>query len=86
MEKQPGHPVWYQLKHKLASLLAAASDGFLTEAQACESLEEAKADGFDFSFPMLRLKKYAPNCSTTPDALFSMADKWKAQVRHFHQH
>lgn len=63
-------------KEKIAATIAAATAGKLQEPQVLECLEDCKAEGYDFSFPMMKLRRY----KIAEDAL-TLATQWKTNVR-----
>jgi hypothetical protein len=69
-------PVLHLFKEKIAAAVAAATNGKLTDQQVLECLEDCKADGFDFSFPMMKLRRY--KIAEDPKTL---VEEWKNNVR-----
>lgn len=69
-------------KSAIAKSISAASNDLLTYQDAFSSLENCKVKGFDFSFPMLKMRKFQPFMNLDP---ISTANEWASQVRYvFH--
>jgi hypothetical protein len=74
MEGDHKKPIYLQFKQKIAEALANVSG--LTPQQALESVEDSKSEGFQFSLPMMKLRRY----KVEGDPL-ELAKKWSAEVR-----
>eukprot|EP01122_Echinamoeba_exundans_P000232 TRINITY_DN10202_c0_g1_i1.p1 TRINITY_DN10202_c0_g1~~TRINITY_DN10202_c0_g1_i1.p1 ORF type:complete len:623 (+),score=184.26 TRINITY_DN10202_c0_g1_i1:119-1870(+) len=69
-------PVLHLFKEKIAASVAAATNGKLTEQQVLECLEDCKAAGYDFSLPMMKLRRY--KIAEDPKVL---AEEWKSNLK-----